>query len=257
MPDIDTLTRIMSPHYYEGRLKPIRLAVMHTPETDELPDTAENVARYFQGERRASTHLVGDNNSVVRCVDDEDTAFGAERANADGLHYELAGRAAQTAEQWADDYSAEALVLAADCFSQWCDRYHLPKRRLTVPEIRAGLPGICGHGDVYAALGGTAVRTDPGAHFPWELFIALVNGTPDTPSEDSPMIFHVTINGNAQDPKADGSTWYLAVIGYSIQAVSASSVAKSSLPRVAVSPEVYKAQIEPACSRAFFTSAPR
>lgn len=178
MPDIDTLPEILSPHYYQGRQgKRIRLAVMHTPEAPETPTTAEGVARYFQGARRASTHLVGDNNSVVRCVHDANTAFGAERANNDGLHYELAGYANQTPEQWADDYSNAALILAADCFRQWCDRFNLPKRRLSVQEIQSGAWGICGHADVYRALGGSAVRTDPGAHFPWPKFIALVNGS--------------------------------------------------------------------------------
>src|SRR5436190_18545709 len=67
--------------FHQGRTKPVRLLVVHCTVGSEGATAAEGVAAYFhRGERRASTHLVVDRNSVISCVDDNDTAFGAAGA---------------------------------------------------------------------------------------------------------------------------------------------------------------------------------
>lgn len=66
--------------------------------------------------------------------------------------------------------------------------------------------------------------------------------------EDLPMVFHVTTDGRADDPTK--GQWYLAVIGVGLKKVSNTSVAKSSLPRLAVAPDVWKALIVPATTPA-------
>jgi hypothetical protein len=180
MIDLDSIPFVQARWYYQGRRRPIRLLVVHTPEFPELFDGAERLGAYFATtDRQASVHVTVDADSMVRSVRDEDTAFGAENANADGLHAELVGYAAQSAEEWDDEYSRRVVENAASLFRAWADRWGIPTRRLTVEQIRAGEAGICGHADVYRALGGTAVRTDPGDAFPWDRFMALVTAKED------------------------------------------------------------------------------
>jgi hypothetical protein len=206
--DLDAIPFVPARWYRVGRLRPIRLLVVHTPEFPELNDGAERLANYFATtDRPASVHVTVDNDSMVRSVADKDTAYGAENANADGLHAELVGYAGQTADEWDDDYSRAVIANAAGLFRAWADRYGIPLRRLTVEQIRAGEPGIAGHADVYQALGGQAFRSDPGAAFPWDRFMAYVTGGGARQGGHAP-VYHVVIPGpapgNPRTFKVDG-----------------------------------------------------
>jgi N-acetyl-anhydromuramyl-L-alanine amidase AmpD len=145
-------------------------------EAPENVQTAENVANYFKTTgTKASAHVCVDNNSIVRCVDDRDTAWAAPGANADGLQLELAGYARQSRTQWLDDYSEALLKLAAQVTADWCRKYNLPTRRLTRDELKAGRKGITSHADV-SAVYKRSDHTDPGSGFPWDYFLAAVKG---------------------------------------------------------------------------------
>jgi hypothetical protein len=155
--------------FHPGRRKDIRLIVVHCTVSPEQGTGAEAVANYFKaGTRKASTHRVADNNSTVQCVPDTDTAFGAAGANSDGLHLELVGYPTQTRAEWLDTYSHAELVEAAATMREWSDRYRIPHRWLTVPEVANGTArGFCTHKDVSDAF--PAVSTghwDPGPGFP-------------------------------------------------------------------------------------------
>lgn len=149
-----------------------RLCVMHTMEAAEGSNTAENVARYFQT-AKASAHWCGDNDSRVRVVVDTDTAWTAPGANHDGLQYELAGYAKQTAADWADQYSIDALEIAAISFAEWSLKFDIPIRKLSVAQVRAGERGFCSHDDVSKAYG-KSTHWDPGPNFPWPYFLGRV-----------------------------------------------------------------------------------
>ncbi|MEV0996823.1 N-acetylmuramoyl-L-alanine amidase [Nonomuraea sp. NPDC050202] len=165
---------ITSPNKTRGRIAPIRVIVVHTMETGESSTVAENVAAYFaRTSTKASAHLCVDNNSVVRCVADSDTAWAAPGCNSDGLQIELAGRAGQSKAQWADEYSKDLLDLAARQVAVWCDKHNIPARRLTRAQLRAGQRGIVGHADV-SAVYKRSDHWDPGPNFPWDSFIAQV-----------------------------------------------------------------------------------
>lgn len=171
------MTTIRARWYGEGRSVPIRLVVIHDMEAPEGPHTAENVAAWFSrlpASQKASAHVCVDNNSTVRCVDDSDRAWHAPGANSDGLGLEIAGYARQTRAEWLDAYSKAALEQAAAVTADWCTRYGIPVRRLSVSELTAGKKGIVGHHDVSAAYHQTD-HTDPGPNFPWDHFLDRVN----------------------------------------------------------------------------------
>lgn len=167
---------VQAAHYYAGRREPIELLVVHDMEAPETSTTAEAVADYFAREdiRPSSAHYCIDNNSTVQCVRDGDTAWAAKGANANGLHFELAGYARQSKDEWLDQYGHDLLKRAARLMAVKALAYGIPARRLTAQQIRNGERGICGHGDVTAAFPPGSGHTDPGAAFPWMYFLALV-----------------------------------------------------------------------------------
>jgi len=74
--------------------------------------------------------------------------LAAPNANRNGLHFEHAGRAAQTAKDWADPYSRKMLLLSAELQAKKSTQYGIPVVKLTPVQIRAGKLGFCGHRDV-------------------------------------------------------------------------------------------------------------
>lgn len=146
--------------------------VVHTMETPEGLTTAEDISRWAAGVTApaASWHYGVDANSIVSCVEEEDIAWAAPGVNTTGIQVEFAGRANQTAAQWADAYSRAELVLAARLFADVCRRRGIPARRLTDAQLQAGERGIIGH-DQATRVFGKSTHTDPGANFPWDGFI--------------------------------------------------------------------------------------
>src|SRR4051794_37904817 len=108
---------IQAKNYTPTKSRSIDLLVIHDMEAPETGDTAENVAHYFanqpKGSSGSSAHYCIDNNSVVQCVRDHDVAWHAPGANHDGLGFEHAGYARQTAQEWNDAYSKSMLLLSA------------------------------------------------------------------------------------------------------------------------------------------------
>lgn len=177
---------IQARNYTKGpRTGPINVLVIHTMESPEKPDTAEAIAKWFAGSSapQASAHFCIDNNSIVQCVHDDDIAWAAPKKNHDGLHFEHAGRAAQSHPQWDDVYSVAELRISAKLVAAKAKKYHIPVRRLLPTEVAAGKKGICGHVDVTDAFPGSGSHTDPGPNFPWGRYLRYVKtyfagGTP-------------------------------------------------------------------------------
>lgn len=180
MPALPPIPFVQAKHYHRGRLKKIRLLVIHDMEAAEESSTAEGCARMFATTtREASAHYAIDNNSIVQCVKDADTAFGAKGANADGLHIEHAGFADQSRAQWVDAYSRAELALSARLVARKCRQYGIPVRHVGPSQIRAGARGICGHIDVTNAYPPGSGHYDPGPHFPWDVYLTMVQAEAD------------------------------------------------------------------------------
>lgn len=142
----------------------IDLLVLHFMVMPEEPDTAEKCARYFETtDREASAHLCVDNNSVVRCVRDEDVAWAAPGANSDGLQIEMAGTT-QTVQQWADAYSKSMLELTAVCAADLAEEHGIPTKWCWADDLRAGRRGFTDHWEVSKAFG-LSTHSDCGQGF--------------------------------------------------------------------------------------------
>ena len=170
------ITTIPSPNFTRGRARNVRVVVIHTVEAPERGTIAEDVARnwFATAAARSSAHYVVDNDSIVRCVDEANTAWAAPGANADGIQIEHAGYAAQNPGQWGDDYSRAMLDLSARLTADLCRRYAIPAVHLTPAQLAAGARGIIGHIDATNAYGPRGGHTDPGPSFPWDTYLELV-----------------------------------------------------------------------------------
>lgn len=166
---------VWSPNKRDGRLSPIRLVVIHTGETPEGNTAAEGMGNWFsRASTRASAHKCVDPDSVVRCVKDEDTAWAAPGANADGLQIELAGRAGQTTGDWTDITSQRILENAAAEVAAWCNQHKIPARWLTDAQMADGRTrGLATHAQVSRVFR-LSTHWDPGPNFPDSLFLSRV-----------------------------------------------------------------------------------
>lgn len=174
-----------------------RLIVIHCTVSPEQGNGAEAVARYFETTTRpSSTHKVCDNNSTVRCVEDEDTAYGAAGANLDGLHLELVGMPDQTRSQWLDDYSTAELFQAGLSVREWAAKFTIPLRWLTVAQVADGeTAGLCTHHDVSQAFPDVSTgHWDPGPNFPKDEALRIWAPSPTAPpaqEDDMPKATYI------------------------------------------------------------------
>lgn len=173
---LDGLPRVLCSHR-AARTARVDLIVIHTNEGPEGPASAENVARWLQRpDVTPGYHVVGDENSRVVGCEANQRCNGAGGVNDRAWHYCVTGYAAQSLEQWNDASSRAALVLAAATCREVGPLLGVPLRRITDPR---GSRGICGHADVSRYHRESDGHYDPGPHFPWETFMAMVtNGQP-------------------------------------------------------------------------------
>lgn len=168
---------LQAKNYTKGRIKPVGLIVLHTMEAAEASTTAENVAAWFAGAAapQASAHFCVDADSVVQCVQVSDTAWAAPGANANGIQIEHAGYAAQSAAQWADEYSQALLHRSADLVARLCSEHSIPPFFVDAAGLLRGERGITTHAEVSKAFK-KSTHTDPGPNFPMTQYLSLVRG---------------------------------------------------------------------------------
>ncbi len=166
---------VQARNFTPGRPGKIELLVLHSMESSEKPQTAENVAAWFAGPNapRASAHYCVDQDSIVQCVRDEDQAWHAPGANSRGIGIEMAGRAAQTAAEWDDLPSRAMLAHVEQLLIHLCIRYQIPARVLGPQSLLRGFSGITTH-DFVSKAWRKSTHWDPGPHFPLFALVARV-----------------------------------------------------------------------------------
>ncbi len=161
---------------------------------------ASDMADYLDDNPNASAHAMCDAFTLIanpdpRTVPYDRAAYTAGGyANDWGLHIELCAFAQMTRAEWLSEQAVTIWVPwigngqgafrtiaspmsmlrnAARWTADVCARYGIAPRKIDYRDLRAGVSGICGHADTSAAWNQTD-HTDPGAGFPWDVFIALV-----------------------------------------------------------------------------------
>jgi N-acetyl-anhydromuramyl-L-alanine amidase AmpD len=155
---------------------PPRFIVIHTTEGSSHSQSAEDGAAYDA--RRTdgtSTHYFVDDTSVVQCVRTSDRAHTAGYSgNMHGIQYELCARASYGRAWWLGGYGTALLKRAAAQCARDAKRYNIPVKRITPADLTRGYRGFVGHVDVTNAWH-EVDHTDPGASFPWDVFLNMVN----------------------------------------------------------------------------------
>ncbi len=170
-------------------LKP-NLIIIHTGEGILDKD---DMAAFLNRSDDASAHAASDSDGVVAPLVPYDRAAwtAGPTANSRGIQIELCAFAVMTRQQWLSktDVSVwvphlkqnrtikkpyDMLVQTADWARTVANQFQIPKIKLSASQIRAGQGGICGHADTSEAWKETD-HTDPGAGFPWDVFIDLIN----------------------------------------------------------------------------------
>lgn len=160
------------------RDRPSGVVVVHTAES--TPDYvafdggAEAVARFIQGRSDpGSYHDLADSDSCLNLV-----PYGAEAyhdgtgSNRHSYGVSVATRAdvwPLAPREWRDGAIRQAAAAAAR-YAAWARSAHgvvIPARRITRAQSEQRVPGFISHGERDPGR-----RTDPGAQFPWDDFLA-------------------------------------------------------------------------------------
>ncbi len=164
---------IEAKYYHKGRLKPVELIVIHTMESPQTETVAKSVAIYFQNIGvQASAHYCIDDNEIIQCVYDKNTAWHCKNANANGIGLEHAGFCDTI--DWESDYSISMLENSAQLSAYLCKKFDIPIQKATFKADNDPTvidKGFCGHKEV--PLHGS--HYDPGKNFPFDYYFELIN----------------------------------------------------------------------------------
>lgn len=172
--------------YRTGRARAIRLICLHATQSP-CAGYAPRIANYFAGGPGVSSHYVCDDTQTIQCVADEDTAFTAPNANADGLHIEQCGYSEWSRTEWLTGPPARMLeTQVAPLVAHLAAKHGIPLRWLTPAQVAGGERGLCQHWDVTQAYPGTGSHWDCGGDWPADRVLELATGTTPEPAPAAP-----------------------------------------------------------------------
>lgn len=176
--------------------RPIDLLVLHCMQSPDKPAQALGVGRWFalappKGPGTSAHYgfdgSMGAEPGEVQYVREHDIAWAAPGANHNGIHFELAGMAEQTAVQWGDRYSLLAISRSARRGADVSLRHSIPLDFVDAGQLasgwRHGRParGVTTHWEVTRAglleptspFAKNAGHHDPGPDFPMDDWLAI------------------------------------------------------------------------------------
>ena len=183
---------IPAAHHSAGSNNPVNRVVIHATCPDvgfpsaSRAGRAVSTANYFASPSSGgSAHYVCDIGETVQCLSESTIGWhappnphslGIEICADGGSHasFRVPGHA-YTREQWLSPQVWPAVERAAVLCRHLCDKYNVPKRKLSASDLKAGKRGVCGHVDVTDAWH-QSDHDDPGPWFPWDRFMAVVCG---------------------------------------------------------------------------------
>lgn len=182
--------------FRERGAKPTGLIVVHTAESTPDwvgPDAgAEAVARFIQGrDTFGSYHWLVDSDTIILLVPLALQAYGdGTGSNPVAIHVSAATQAAKwdaAPDEWKVE-TVKNMAAAAARSAQWLKSEHgitVPAKRVTKAQSDAGQAGFISHGERDPGR-----RSDPGATFPWTLFLDEFAAIMD-PAQPTPGISRV------------------------------------------------------------------
>jgi hypothetical protein len=119
---------------------------------------------------KTSAHFYVDDRQVIQALDTSHIAYGClYHGNRISIQFELCGLS--------NHVSDAVMRKAAATVARVCRDNGIPVRKVGASDVRNGVKGICGHGDITAAFPeDNGDHTDPGGAFPWATFISYVTG---------------------------------------------------------------------------------
>lgn len=163
---------IQAKNYTKGGNVP-RLIVLHSTEGHEREGQALQVANWFANKAapkfpapQASAHYVVDNKEVIQCVQHADKAWHAREANPISIGIEIVGKHSQTAAEWNDVYSIDALENVSELLARLSVELSIPLRFVDADGILKGQRGVTTHAECTKAYKVRGGHTDPGPNFP-------------------------------------------------------------------------------------------
>ncbi len=156
-------------NYGTGRAGAIDMVIIHDTEGSYI----SAIDRFLDPSQGVSAHYTfrSSDGDVTQCVHEADTGYhaGNLRYNQRSIGIEHEGFAAHP-QQW---YTDTMLQASAQLVADICRRYGIPVDR----------QHIIGHAEVPSEdgthFGGNDYHTDPGAGWPWDRYMQMVNGTPE------------------------------------------------------------------------------
>jgi hypothetical protein len=106
-------------------------------------------------------------------VREQHVAWAAPGANKNGIHIEHAGRAAQSAREWTDEFGTSMLYLSIELCAQICRAWSIPALFVGPAGLLHGDRGITTHAAVSVAFK-RSTHTDPGVNFPSRWYVEQV-----------------------------------------------------------------------------------
>lgn len=153
-----------------------RQIVIHSVESELIEYLGQELAEgWFQNStNETSAHTISDPAVNTDMVNEAYRAWHCGNGNNTSLGDEHTGRAAWTRAQWTTDLGMKMLRISAKRTAKQCRDHNIRPRWLSLSQLADNEDGLCTHNDMRLVRGGTT-HTDPGAGFPYDLYLQMVN----------------------------------------------------------------------------------